>query len=93
MEPEGSLPHSQELSTFLYPEQDQFSPHHTILSLQHPYTCYPPTHDLVFLVSLSLCLFYSKVYTALIFRIRTTCPAHLILLDLVILVILGEDQK
>jgi hypothetical protein len=32
MAPEGSLPHSQELSTCPYPEPDQTSPHHPILS-------------------------------------------------------------
>jgi hypothetical protein len=32
MEPEGSLPHSQELTTCPYPEPDQSSPHHPILT-------------------------------------------------------------
>jgi hypothetical protein len=30
------LPHSQELSTFPYPEPDQSGPTHPILSLQNP---------------------------------------------------------
>jgi hypothetical protein len=30
LEPEGSLAHSQELSTCTYPEPDQFSPQHSI---------------------------------------------------------------
>jgi hypothetical protein len=34
MEPEGALPHSQELSTCTYPEPDQSSPQHSILSLK-----------------------------------------------------------
>jgi hypothetical protein len=34
MEPEGSLPSSQELSTCTYPEPDQYSPQHSILSLK-----------------------------------------------------------
>jgi hypothetical protein len=34
MEPEGSSPHSQELSIGSYSEPDQSSPHHRILSLQ-----------------------------------------------------------
>jgi hypothetical protein len=34
MEPEGSLPSSQELSTCTYSEPDQSSPQHSILSLK-----------------------------------------------------------
>jgi hypothetical protein len=37
MEPEGSLPHSQELSTCPYPETGQSSPHHPIPPLQAPF--------------------------------------------------------
>jgi hypothetical protein len=36
MEPEGSLPSSQELSTGTYPEPNQSSPQHSILSLIGP---------------------------------------------------------
>jgi hypothetical protein len=36
MEPEGSLPSSQELSTCTYPESDQSSPQHSLLSLKGP---------------------------------------------------------
>jgi hypothetical protein len=36
MEPKGSIPHSQELSTCSYPEPDQSSPHHPIPPLQDP---------------------------------------------------------
>jgi hypothetical protein len=32
MEPEGSLPSSQELSTYTYPEPDQSRPQHSILN-------------------------------------------------------------
>jgi hypothetical protein len=34
MKPEGSLPRSQELSTCTYPEPNQSSPQHSILSLK-----------------------------------------------------------
>jgi hypothetical protein len=37
MEPEGSLPYSQELSTGPYPEIYQSNPHHPVLSLQDPF--------------------------------------------------------
>jgi hypothetical protein len=45
MEPEGSLPCSQQLSTGPFPEPDRSSPYHPIPSLQDP-----TTHVLVFLV-------------------------------------------
>jgi hypothetical protein len=38
MEPEGSVPNSQELSTCSYPEPDQSSSHYPITSLQDPYS-------------------------------------------------------
>jgi hypothetical protein len=38
MEPEGSLSHLQELSTCRYPEPDESTLHHPILSLQDPGT-------------------------------------------------------
>jgi hypothetical protein len=38
MEPEGSLPPSQEPSTGPYPEPDRSNPHHPILSLLMLYT-------------------------------------------------------
>jgi hypothetical protein len=36
MEPEGSIPNSQELATCSYPEPDQSSPYHPIPPLQDP---------------------------------------------------------
>jgi hypothetical protein len=50
MEPEGSIPNSQELSTCPYPEPDQSSPHHPMPPPQDPSEYYPTTYVLVFLV-------------------------------------------
>jgi hypothetical protein len=37
IEPEGSLPYSQELSTGLYTQPDESSPYHSILFLSDPF--------------------------------------------------------
>jgi hypothetical protein len=63
MEPEGSLPHSQELPTCPYPEPDQSSLHHLIRSLQDPPTCF-----LAFLVASIPLAFPPIIYT------RFSCP-------------------
>jgi hypothetical protein len=41
MEPEGSLSHSQELTTCPYPESDQYSPWLSIPLPQDPFENYP----------------------------------------------------
>jgi hypothetical protein len=43
MEPEGSLPRSQESSTGPYPKPDRFNPYHPILTKIHFNTVHPPT--------------------------------------------------
>jgi hypothetical protein len=63
MEPEGSIPNSQELSTCCYPEPDQSSPYHPIPPLQDPSQYYPPTYVLVFLVVSFPLAFPPIIYT------------------------------
>jgi hypothetical protein len=92
MEPEGSLPYSQKPCTGPYPETDQSNPYHPVLSLR---SILMPTH---------LCLglpngfFLSGSPTNILYAFpfsldRATYPAHLILLGLIILIILGGEYK
>jgi hypothetical protein len=86
MEPEGSIPNSQEISTCSYPEP----PSH--LSKIHLNIIHPPTSWS------SSGLFPSgfppnNLYAFLFSPIRATWPTDLILLDLIILIILGEEYR
>jgi hypothetical protein len=61
MEPEASIPNSQEL-TCPYPDSDQSS-HHPIPPLQDPSKYYPPTYVLVFIVASFPLAFPPTTYT------------------------------
>ena len=91
MEPEGSLPHSQQPTTCPYPGPDRSSP-------------YPPFLYIHFNIILpSTPRFPSGIfpsgnptkspYAHLLFLIRAICLAHLILLDLNTVTISGEDYR
>jgi len=88
MEPKGSLWHSQVPATCPYPEPDQSSPFpHIPLNINHPST--PGSYE----SSLSLRFPHQNpVYTSPCL-IRATCPAHLILLDLILRTMLGEQYR
>ena len=92
MEPEGSLPHSQVPATCPCPESAR--PVHT------PTFHFQKIHLNIILPSMpgspkrSLSLRFlhqNPIYIPLFSLIRTTCPAHLILLDFITRTILGEE--
>jgi hypothetical protein len=84
MEPVGSLPCSQEPSTGPYPRPDQSNPYHPIHFILSTYLR----------LGLPSGLFPTNILYAFFFSPNhVTFPAHLILLNLIILSILGEEYK
>jgi hypothetical protein len=78
MEPEGSLPSSQELSNCTYPEPDQSNPHHSIPPLKSPSQCNLSTDVLVFLVVSFPLAFLPITYTrsSSPHSCHMPCPPH-----------------
>jgi hypothetical protein len=78
MEPEGSLPHSQEPFIDPYPEPDHSSPHHPILFLHDPFQYYPLIYDFVLVASLSLWLSHQQpiCIPLLPHSCYMPCPSH-----------------
>lgn len=77
------LPCSQAFITGLHPEWDQFSPHPPILFL----------YILILSSHLYLVITSGHMYAFLFYPFHVTYPTDLTLLDMIIVIIYGEDYK
>jgi len=93
MEPEGSLPHSQVLATCPYPEPSQSSTYPTSHFLKIHLNIILLSTPGSFKWSSSLGFPTKTLYKPLLYPIRATCSAHLILLDVITRTILGEQYR
>jgi uncharacterized membrane protein YqaE (UPF0057 family) len=88
METEVSSPCSQEPSTGPYPEPDRASPYHYLL-----FKYWPPIYVLGLLRNglFTSGFLINILYTFLFSVNHATCPAHLILLDFITLIMFGDE--
>jgi len=93
MEPKGLLPYSHVLATCPYPKPARSSPYtHFTLTEIHLNMILPSKPGF------SSCLFPSgfptkTLYTPLLYPIRATCPTHLIPLNLIAQIRVGEQYR
>jgi hypothetical protein len=91
-EPEGSSPHSQQPAKDPYPEPGESTPHLPNLPKVNFDPILPST-PWSFKWTFPSCLPTKILYTSLPSPMSATCPAHLILLGLVCLIISGDEYK
>jgi len=93
MEAEVSLPRLQQPATCLYREPDQPSPYPHTPFREALFNIILPSTPGSFERSFSLrCPHQNPVNTSPL-PIHTTCPAHLIILDLITRILFGEDNR
>jgi hypothetical protein len=94
VQPEGSLQLPQQPSTCTYPEPKQPSPYHAIVISTRSILILTTHLHLSLPSGLFPSGFPTNILYAFIFSpIRATWPAHLILCDMIVLIILGEEYK